>query len=243
MTGGAHISPSPERGRGGVLIAVVGVIAIIAGVCALGWSAWMTWGTDAVTTPKMEQKVSEYRQENPLPTATASTEDIRVDDPPVETKKAYGETIGIIHVPSWNNMEIPIIEGSGQEILDAGNAGHYEETAYPGEVGNFSVAGHRRTYGSNFRHLDKLGEGDVVIVETDSAWLVYRWTSSEVVDPSHVESILPVPNSPGTTPTQRLMTMTTCYPEYGNSERLVAHFVLDHWVPKSSGVPSELGKK
>ena len=53
-------------------------------------------------------------------------------------------------------------------------------TTQPGGVGNFSVAGHRRTYGNNFRWIDRLTQGDKVVVEVDDRYLVYSMVSSEI---------------------------------------------------------------
>jgi sortase A len=36
------------------------------------------------------------------------------------------------------------------------------------------------------------------------------------------------------------MTMTTCHPEYGNSERYIVHLRFESWTPKDTGVPQEL---
>ncbi len=229
-------------------VRAIGAVLVVAGAAVLAWAAWMNWGTDISARQQMNEKVSEFEsslesgdtaQSSESGTSSGSESVKRYDDPPDWEKMSTGSTIGILHVPSWNGMKIPVIEGSTQDILDTGAAGHYEGTAGPGEIGNFSLAGHRRTYGSNFRHLDRLKQGDVVILETATRWYVYEWESSEVVDPSHVESIYPVPNEPGVEPTQRLMTMTTCYPEWGNSQRLVAHFVLKYWMEKP-GTPDEL---
>lgn len=221
---------------------IIGAILVCVGVVVLAWASWMNWGTDITAQQQATRKIAQFEQSPTTQTPKTSTTNPvkRYDAPPAWTTLAAGTTIGILHVPTWNGMKIPVIEGSTQNILDTGAAGHYEGTAGPGEIGNFSLAGHRRTYGSNFRHLDLLKQGDVVILETSSTWYVYEWQSSGVVDPSHVESIDPVPDRPGVEPTQRLMTMTTCYPEWGNSQRLVAHFVLKYWMEKSSGTPTEL---
>lgn len=220
---------------------ILGSTLICAGVLLMGYAAWMNWGTDIGVPQKMTSAVQAFQETSPSsPSTQPESSDIRTDAPPSPRDKKVGEAIGVLHVPSWG-MEIPVIEGSTPYILDQGNAGHYEGTAGAGEVGNFALAGHRRTYGHNFRHLDMIGAGDVVVMETEDAWLIYEWRSSDVVDPKDVAVIYPVPNEPiGTTPTERLLTMTTCWPEYGNSERLVAHFVLDHWVPKSAGTPTEI---
>ena len=50
-------------------------------------------------------------------------------------------------------------------------------------VGNFSVAGHRKTHGEPFRHLDEMRAGDLVYVETAQAWYTYRIDADPVIVP------------------------------------------------------------
>ena len=72
--------------------------------------------------------------------------------------------------------------------------GHYPDTALPGQVGNFSVAGHRNR--AIFWRLDELTDGDVIGVETQDSWYVYKVTSQEIVRPTAVEVVAPVPGKP-----------------------------------------------
>ncbi|QOX81690.1 class E sortase [Nanchangia anserum] len=168
--------------------------------------------------------------------------DERTSPPPAVSPVSYGQLMGALHVPRWNQMVIPVREGTGHDVLDTGAAGHYPTTALPGEIGNFSVAAHRRSYGSNFRRIDVLREGDPVVMETKDAWLVYHVTRYRIVAPTDGQVVLPVPDQPGVAPTQRLMTMTTCHPEYGNWQRYIVHLELHHWVPRNTGIPKELAE-
>lgn len=93
------------------------------------------------------QAVEDFKA--PCPDITSLDE--RTSPPPEIEPVASGELFATMHVPAWRFMTIPIKEGTSQAVLNTGAAGHYLGTAMPGQVGNFSVAGHRRTYGSNFR--------------------------------------------------------------------------------------------
>ena len=94
-------------------------------------------------------------------------------------------TFGALHVPRWGYDYVkPISEGTDRaRVLDPLGIGHYTNTAMPGEVGNFSIAGHRTTYGKPFTDIQDLKVGDALVVQTDTAWYVYRVTSSEIVQP------------------------------------------------------------
>lgn len=149
---------------------------------------------------------------------------------PAEEVRA-GDGIAVLRIPrlgfDWSWV---VVEGVARNDLKQG-PGHYPETALPGEVGNFAVAGHRRTYGQPFVDLDRLEPGDLVIVETAGGWVTYETDSSEVVLPDETGVVLPVPKQPSAQPTDRLFTLTTCWPKNGSSKRLV---VYGHQVEERS---------
>ena len=120
--------------------------------------------------------------------------------------------------------------------------GHYPGTALPGQVGNFVLSGHRTTYGAPFGRFGELESGDAVVVETAKNWYTYRVRAREIVDPSQVSVLLPVPNQQGVAPTERLMTLTTCHPQFSAKQRLILYAVLDSTLDKASGArPPALG--
>jgi sortase A len=151
-----------------------------------------------------------------------------------------GQAFALMHIPrlglSW---EKPILEGVSLDELSQG-LGHYPKSAMPGKIGNFAVAGHRATHGEPFRDLNKLRQGDVVIVETENNWYRYVIDSNQIVDPTDVEVVLPVPNHPGVKPTEKLITLTTCNPRWASTERLIYWGHLDSVMSKAAGTPAEL---
>jgi sortase A len=63
----------------------------------------------------------------------------------------------------------------------------------------------------------------------------------EIVSPSAVQVIDPVPDHPGATPTRALLTMTTCHPKYTANQRMIIHAALVRAVPaQGSATPKEL---
>lgn len=224
------------------IIGGIGEILVTAGLIVGLFAFWQVFVTDAQVAGERHAVTQKFITSTPEIPHVLSTDE-RTDDPPAwKTEVKHGDTLGVLHVPKWDDAVIPVEEGTDASVLDYGLAGHYTGTALPGEIGNFAVAGHRRSYGSNFRLIDRLGEGDVVVMQTKEAWLIYKYQSHEIVLPDQREVIDPVPNKPGEKPTERLMTMTTCHPEYGNSHRFIVHLKFDHWVPLKSGIPKELWK-
>ena len=204
-----------------------GELLVTAGVVVLLFVAWQLWWTDVVAERQQDRIV-----------------DSLVDDfarggsgPSTVTSDAYpdlgeAEAFAVIRIPRVGaDYARPVIEGVERPVLALG-VGHYEDTAGPGEVGNFAVAGHRTTYGRPFHDIDRLRDGDRVIVETKPRVFVYEITDREIVRPWQTEVIAPVPDEPGEKPTERLLTMTSCHPKYSATERYVTHARLVESIPR-----------
>jgi sortase A len=141
--------------------------------------------------------------------------------------------VGRLYIPKLG-MEWVVVNGvRPQDIRYA--PGHYPDTADPGQIGNFSIAGHRIR--KIFWRLDELKPGDVIGVETRSNWYVYRVSSSEVVKPTAVEVVAPVPGKPNAKPTTAMLTLTTCNPKFNNYQRLIVHAKLVDTVPRDATLP------
>jgi sortase A len=120
----------------------------------------------------------------------------------------------------------------------------------PGQVGNFAVAGHRTTYLHPFYNINELKPGDAIVLETRSTWFTYRVgdiphtaaSYQEVVAPTDVSVAYPVPDQPDpdATPTQRVLTFTSCNPRYSAAQRIVVHALLASSQPRSAGLPPAL---
>jgi LPXTG-site transpeptidase (sortase) family protein len=99
------------------------------------------------------------------------------------------------------------------------------------------VAGHRTR--AIFWNLDEVHSGDAIVVETQKSWFVYKVTKQEIVKPTAVEVVAPVPDQPGVKPTDAMLTLTTCNPKWDNYQRLIIHAKLQRSQPRSAGQPAE----
>ncbi|MFE9372005.1 class E sortase [Streptomyces sp. NPDC006711] len=133
----------------------------------------------------------------------------------------------VIRIPRIG-ITAPVAQGiSKAGVLDKGYVGHYPGSAQPGQAGNFALAGHRNTHGEPFRHLDKLGAGDEVVVETRDA--VYTYVVDSVLPQTSARdggTIAAVPHSDvkpsyGYSTPGHYLTLTTCTPEFTSTYRLV----------------------
>lgn len=135
-----------------------------------------------------------------------------------------GKTFAIVYIPRLGkNFNRPIIEGTSLKSLAKG-VGHYTYAPYtgPGDVGNFGLAGHRNGHGEPFRHLNKLRPGDFVVVETQDSWFTYQIVKGPfITKPSNGEVLGTAPPQLGLPDGQRLITLTTCDPEFTSKNRMV----------------------
>jgi sortase A len=151
-------------------------------------------------------------------------------------KVPLGTGVAVLFIPRLGqHYHFVVVEGTGFSDLQKG-PGHYPGTALPGQVGNFAVAGHRTTYLHPFKEIAKLRNGDAIVLETKDYWFTYRiedipgtgipW--KEIVDPTAVQVAYAVPDQPdpGKTPTLKLLTFTSCNPEYSARQRYVVHALL-----------------
>lgn len=90
--------------------------------------------------------------------------------------------IALIKIPKIK-LEIPVVDSVDLKDIKY-VAGHFQSTAYPGEKGNFSVAGHRySSYGEPFKRLDEIENGDKINVIYKGKEYDYEVTDKFLIDP------------------------------------------------------------
>src|SRR3954452_22112147 len=233
----------------------IGQTLITLGLVVLLFVVYEVWITNLFAAREQSKVTDQLKQEwaqgqDPLLALPGSK------DPSIP----LGSGIGILYIPRLGrDFHFTIVQGSNVPTdaeLEKGPA-HYRDTALPGHIGNFAVAGHRVGKGEPFLNIDKLRSGDAVIVETKSSWYVYRvlgrpagrdpgtvhakvaenngspalLPGREIVDPSAGRVLLPVPDHEGVSPAQALMTMTTCHPKFTASHRMIVYSRLATKVP------------
>ena len=84
----------------------------------------------------------------------------------------------------------------------------------PGQVGNYLVTAHRLSAGGPLRELPSLGKGDSVVVTSGGTVYEYEITGTRETsfrsERSLAEQRAAVPGSPGRSPTQAMITISTC---------------------------------
>jgi LPXTG-site transpeptidase (sortase) family protein len=132
-----------------------------------------------------------------LPTGTIGPE----TTVPAETKIGTGSAIGLLEVPRLG-LSVIVLEGTDEHTLQLG-AGHIENTALPGELGNLGIAGHRDTF---FRPLKDIRQNDRITMTTLSGSFDYRVQCTQIVKPTDTRVLAPS--------SSLSLTLVTCYPFY-----------------------------
>jgi LPXTG-site transpeptidase (sortase) family protein len=213
-----------SRIRSGVR--ATGELMITFGLVVLLFAGYQVFGNSAKVQDEQNSLDDALAEQWNDPTVGPST--------PAQGPAAPGKNlVGRLYIPKLDKEWVVV---NGVEPKDIRYApGHYPDTALPGEIGNFSVAGHRIR--KIFWRLDEMKDGDVIGVETRDSWYIYRVSSSQIVLPSAVEVVAPVPGKPRAKPKKAMLTLTTCNPKFNNYERLIVHAELTDTVPRDQAAP------
>jgi sortase (surface protein transpeptidase) len=243
--------------------------------------------TDIFSAAKQKEATAALDERWVQEDAVEQTEVVTVTDPnqlvvdPASRTRSYevldGEGFAKISIPAFGaDYHLTIISGTNPEELVTG-PGHYPDSQYPGEQGNFAMAGHRVSKGSPFNNLDQLNSCDAIIIETQDDWFVYRvlpmeneidgWDPAarancagveaptgayaeagvlgrEITLPTDYAQVLPIPHVDSYTvpaDAQRLVTLTTCHPQFSDAERMIIHGTLVKTYAKTAGfIPPEM---
>ncbi|WP_159433646.1 class E sortase [Agrococcus sp. Marseille-P2731] len=230
--------------RRATFASVLGELLLTLGVLALGYAGWQIWLADAVLGGQQQQAAQEVAAELGPSTVAAPDVELRTDEPPAEAVPGDTETFAVMYIPRLGEFERAVGQGTSRQVLDSLQQGlaHYSDSAMPGELGNFAVAGHRNGQGGPFTHLDEMRVGDRVYVKTNEAWYVYEFRNHEYVAPSGVGVVAPVPQQPQTPADGRYLTLTTCNPEWSAQGRLIAYATFVGWQSLDDGMPAELAE-
>jgi sortase A len=183
--------------------------------------AWQLWWTD-VTANRAQASTIQTLEKGFGPAELPAP---RASDPLATlTKVPFGQAFAILRIPRFGaDHAKPVLEGTDRDTLIKG-MGHYSGTAFPGQVGNFALAGHRITHGEPFARLLELKVGDKIIITTKTTVFTYeidKPPSQLTVKDVDTWVLDPVPGKANVKPTQALITLTTCQDLFHSPDRSV----------------------
>lgn len=236
-----------ERRRPRVtVVGVLGEVLITGGVLVMAFLGWQLWLNNIISSNEQKHEAVQASEQWSLSdkgeaVTPAPVERADPGAPQVDTAPGNAVHFGNIIVPRFGaDYTIPIKEGVGVNDVLANGIGHYPDTQMVGDVGNFALAGHRTGWGEPFRKIVDLQVGDNIYIETEAGWYQYVYRSSEYVMPTGVGVLNAVPQVPDASPTDRILTLTSCNPITTAAERVIAYAVYETWYPRAGGPPSEI---
>ncbi|MGH8824672.1 MAG: class E sortase [Jiangellaceae bacterium] len=209
-------------------LGIAGELLLTMGIMVLLYVVYVLWGT-GIQTGRAQDELRDQiidRWSDPVATEEAPVAADEAPADPAETE--IGDGYALLRIPTLgDDWEWVVVQGVELSDLARG-PGHYDDTAGPGELGNVAIAAHRSGHGAPFADLDKVGVGDTVEVETAAGTWTYTIDEpARVIEPTDTWVVDPVPGQEaGTEPTQRRITLTTCHPRYGSSQRMYVSGVL-----------------
>jgi LPXTG-site transpeptidase (sortase) family protein len=218
-----------SAGRGRRIMRVTGEVLITFGLVIALFAAYEVYGKASAIESHQKTLSHQLEQAWAQPPPAAA----RLSSPGIEP----GTAIARLYIPVMK-LHWVVVEGvDGGDIRYA--PGHYPGTAMPGQIGNFSVAGHRVP--PLFWNLQDVRPADEIVVQTRDHWYVYRVTANEILTPHSIEAVAPTPDRIGVTPTTSSLTLTTCNPKWHDYQRMVVHAELVTTTPYDDGPPVALG--
>lgn len=166
-TAGRTAPPRQQRDPVRTTVRTFGEVLITLGLVVLLFVVYEVYWTDLVSAGKQREITAQlddrWKQGGDDPQRVEHFDGLR-----------EGDGFAKMYIPAFGaDFGFTIVEGSSDASLAIG-PGHYTDTAYPGEFGNFAVAGHRTGKGSPFNDINLINSCDAIIVETEANWYVYR---------------------------------------------------------------------
>ena len=230
---------------------VFGELMLTAGVLMFLYIAWQMWVGDIIMSAEGnregQQITQKWEQDPPPPPPPLVNRDDEEDgvkwyEPPVLEHPGDAEHFAQMRIPRFGDDYNVVIAGgtSRARTLDNGWLGVYKQSDMPGQVGNFSLAGHRTTWGYPLNRIDQLKLGDAIVVETPAGWYTYRFRNLQYVVPSQIDVLADVPQMPEVETGERYLTLTACSPLHSLAERIVGYAMFEGFQPRSEGAPDSL---
>ncbi len=196
------------------------------GLGILLFVAWVVWGTNLHTAKEQARLEDEFNRQRVV------SQEGKVGQAPKGYAPGPGAPVFRILIPKIelnDDKGYIVVEGVDEESLKAG-PGHYPKcapsfpkplctnfpAAWPGSKGRVIISGHRTTYKAPFLEVDKLNNGDEIILETKWGRFTYEVYEQRAVSPLDPEVIVQKDNV-------RELVLTTCHPPLSAAQRLITY--------------------
>lgn len=198
-----------------IVLIVIGVALASAGI----WFGFLSGYLKAMNDTEQAQQLF-------VSQAPSSTEASLAPEPItlVDGNPKRGQVFAIMRITSLgSDWARTISEGTSLGILDQLGVGHYEDTEFPGEPGNFAVAGHSGNRWTPFAKYQDIKPGDFIQVETYDSNFTYKVAETVTVDETDMETVYENPSLKSDTNGKSWLTITTCVTD-GPEDKRIAIF-------------------
>jgi sortase A len=204
---------------------VIGEALLTAGCIILLFVAYLLWGTGLRAASAQRQFTSELNdlwRRAPARLHATRVAGSSIAIVPERYDPGTGQPFAFIEIPAFGQTwKFTLIEGTALAQLNV-SPGHVTGTQWPGQLGNFAVAGHRVTAGNPFWSVPSMKPGDLVYIQTQLNDFTYQVTARpRWVSPADLAVLDPVPGHPDARPAQRLLTLITCDPAWTGTYRVI----------------------
>ena len=203
---------------------VLGVALVATGV----WFGFLSGYLKAIGDTKQAQQLFA----SPSPTLIQSTLPPALE-PLVQGVPKRGQAFAIMRIPSLGSDWVRTIsEGTSLRILDLLGVGHYEKTEFPGEPGNFALAGHSGNRWTPFAKYQEISNGDLIEIETFNTAFTYEVVETVTVDETDMDTVYENPSLKSDTDGKSWLTITTCVTDGPEDKRFAIFARLVSSTPK-----------
>ena len=206
-----------------LLVIILGGVLVATGIWFGFLSGYLKASSDTEKAQQLFVTPSELPSSSSSPTPSASPEPEIL----VAGKPELGEKFAIMRIPILgSDWARTISEGTSLEILDHLGIGHYEKTEFPGEKGNFAVAGHSGNQWTPFANYAGIGEGNLIEIESFDANYVYQVVDTKTVNEKNMDTVYKNPSIKSDGEGKSWLTITTCLTDGPTNKRFVTYAKL-----------------
>jgi sortase A len=206
-----------------LLVIILGGVLVATGIWFGFLSGYLKASSDTERAQQLFASPSELPTSPAAPTPLVSPEPVQL----VAGKPELGEKFAIMRIPvlgaDWART---ISEGTSLGILDHLGIGHYEKTEFPGEQGNFAVAGHSGNQWTPFARYSVIETGNLIEVETFDKNFVYKVVGTKTVNEKNMNTIYKNPSLKNAGDGDSWLTITTCLTDGPDNKRYVIYAKL-----------------
>jgi sortase A len=203
---------------------ILGVASASAGI----WTGFLSGYLKATNDSKQAQQLFA----SPAPIVIKSSLSPALE-PLVQGVPKRGQNFAIMRIPALGPYWVRTIsEGTTPQILDRLGTGHYEGTEFPGEPGNFAIAGHSGNRWTPFARYQKITNGELIEVETFDRKFTYQVIETVTVAETNLKTVYENPSLKLETDGKSWLTITTCVTEGPDDVRIAIFAKLVSGVAK-----------